>query len=283
MSSAQSTVLAIAGILAGFAVGSFLCVVIERMPFPLDEPDEFGDLYGMRPWREVLGGSSRCDGCDSGIKAYDMVPVLSWIVLRGRCRNCTARIPGIHPVVELAVPVLGAGVVLAMGWGWRTIPALWLVPVGIAGAVIDLRVLMVPTKIVWPAFAVTLLLSGLAALVESEPRWLLGGLIGIAGLAGPLALIWFAVPGGMGFGDVRLAVLLGWTVGFCGIRGSWSTVLFLVAGTLALSAVVGIVMGIGALIREGRRAKVPFGPSMVIATLIAVAFSQEILKGFQIS
>lgn len=282
MSSAQSTVLAVAGILAGFAVGSFLCVVIERMPFALDEPDEFGDVFGMRPWREVLGGSSRCDGCGSDIKPYDMVPVLSWLLLRGKCRTCGSRIPGIHPIIELAVPVLGVAYVAAFGWGWRTVPGLWLVPVGLAVAVIDLRVLMVPTRIVWPAFGVTVALSVVAALVSDHPRWLFGGLVGLLTLAGPLGVIWFVLPQGMGFGDVRLAVLAGWTVGFSGLQGSWATAAFLAVVTLAVAAVVGIVMGIGTLIRVGRQAKVPFGPSLVIAALIVAALSSRILDGFTI-
>lgn len=282
MSSAQSTVLAIAGVLAGFAIGSFLCVVIERMPVALDEPDEFGDVYSMRPWREVLGGSSRCDGCGSGIQAYDMVPFVSWFVLRGKCRRCGERIPALHPFVELAVPLLGFAFVAVYGWGWRTGPGLWLVPVGVAVAVIDLRTLMVPTRIVWPAFGVTVVLSVVAALVSDEPRWLFGGLVGLLALAGPLALIWFVLPGGMGFGDVRLAVLLGWTVGFSGLQGSWVSAMFLAVATLSLAALIGIASGIVGMAQYGRKAKVPFGPSLVLAALVIAAFSADIIEGFQI-
>ena len=283
MSGAQTAVLAVFGVLAGFAVGSFLCVVIERMPVPLAEPDEFGDMYAMRPWREVLSGSSRCDGCDADIKAYDMVPFFSWFVLRGKCRRCGSRIPALHPAVELAVPVLAAAAVAEMGWGGRVVAVVGLVRVGTAGSVIGRGVLVVPTRTVGPAFFVSVALAGVAAAVESEPRWLLGGLIGILTLAGPLALIWFILPGGMGFGDVRLAVLLGWTVGFCGIGDSWSTAMFLAVATLAAAAVIGIVMGIGGVIREGRKAKVPFGPSLVIATLAVSALSARILEGFAVS
>lgn len=282
MSSLQAVVLAIFGGLAGFAVGSFACVVIERLPVALDEPDQFGDLYGTRPWREVLGGNSRCSSCGAPIRAVDKIPFVSWLVLQGRCRGCNDRIPAFHPGVELAVPLIGAALVIALEWGWWLLPVLWLVPVGIAVSVIDVRTYIVPTKIVWPAFGVSLVLSVIAALVAHHPRWLFGGLVGIVVLSGPLFAIWFIMPRGMGFGDVRLTVLLGWTLGFVSITGSWVTVAFMAALTLTMAAVIGIVFGIVGLSVRGRNAKVPFGPSLVLGTLIAVAFAEELLRGFAV-
>lgn len=275
-------VLAVFGVLGAFAVGSFLCVVIERMPVLLDEPDRFGDLYGMRPWGEVLGGSSRCSGCGADIRPYDKIPTISWLVLRGKCRTCGDRIPGFHPLVELAVPAISVGLVLALGWGWRSVPALWLVPVGVAVAAIDFRVFMVPTRIVWPAFFVSLALSGVAVAVENQPRWLLGGIVGLLAFAGPLFLIWFALPGGMGFGDVRLATLLGWTVGFTAIDGSWMTALFVAITALLGAAFVGIILSIIGVTARGRHAKVPFAPSMILSVLLCIAFAEELIAGFEI-
>lgn len=282
MSSTQTAILAVVGVLAGFAVGSFICVVIERLPVLLDEPNRFGDLYDTRPWGEVLGGSSRCSSCESPIKAYDKIPFLSWILLRGRCRTCGQSIPGFHPLVELAVPAIGAVMVWQYGWGWRTLPVLWLVPIAVAVAAIDLRTYIVPTRLIWPAFAVALILSGIAVAVEGEPRWLFGGLLGILTLAGPLFVIWFALPGGMGFGDVRLTVLLGWTVGFATIEGSWVSAVFLSVATLALAAVLGLVLGIVGLAARGRQAKVPFGPSLSLAALVVIAVGHRLLEGFEI-
>lgn len=283
MTDVQTVLLAVLGVAFGFAVGSFLCVIIERMPIVLDEPDRFGDLYGMRSWSEVVGGSSRCSTCGEPIRAVDKIPLVSWLALRGKCRGCGDRIPAFHPVVELAVPAVGAAVVVAMGWGWQVLPVLWLVPVGIAVSAIDFRTYMVPTRLVWPAFFVSLALSGVAAAAAHEPRWLLGGAVGLLTVAGPLFVIWFILPRGMGFGDVRLATLLGWTVGFGSIDGSWVTACFTGVLTIAAAAVVGIVMSIVGLTARGRHAKVPFAPSLVIAALICVCFAAELLKGFQIN
>ena len=278
--TATEIVLAIFGTLAGFAIGSFLCVVIERLPVPLDEPDEFGDLYSMRPWGEVLGANSRCSGCGTAVRWIDMVPVLSWLVLRGRCRVCGASIPGFHPVVELLTPVVGVALVAAYGWEVRLLPALWLVPVGLAVSVIDLRTFMVPTKIVWPVFFVSIAMSAVIATTDGEPRWLLGGLVGIVALAGPLALLWFVMPKGMGFGDVRLATLIGWTVGFTTVGSSmWSAVLLAVL-VIALAAVLGIILGLVVLGVRGRQARVPFGPALVAAGLFCIAISTSVLDAY---
>lgn len=283
LSTAQVWVLAVVGVLAGAAVGSFGCVIIERLPVRLDEPNEWGDDYDTRPWSEVLGGESRCSDCGEGIRWVHKIPVLSWILLRGRCRSCGASIPAFHPIVEFLVPAVGVAVVWAFGWDWRVLPLLWLVPVGIIIAAIDIRTLIVPTRIVWPAFFVSVALSLAAAAVEGEWDWLRGGLIGLLLVAGPLALLWFALPSAMGFGDVRLATLLGWTVGFCTIDGHWNTALFTSVSVLAVGSVLGIVFGMGALMTQGRKARVPFGPPLVVATLVLSALGQTILDGFAIT
>lgn len=283
MSSSQAVVLTVFGVLVGFCVGSLTCVVIERLPIELDEPDEFGDSYGSRPWREVLGGSSRCSSCGAPIRWFDKVPLLSWVLLRGKCRSCGEPIPGFHPLVELAVPTIGFLLSIALEWGWRLSPALWLVPIGVAVSMIDLRTYIVPTRLVWPALVVSVVLSVVGALASDEPRWLLGGLFGALLLSGPLFVIWFILPSGMGFGDVRLTVLLGWTLGFSSIKGSWASVAFVAVGTLALAAVLGIVLGVVGLSVRGRNAKVPFGPALFGATIVMIAWSEEILRGFQIS
>lgn len=280
MSTAQVVVLAIAGVLAGFAVGSFSCVVIDRLPVELDEPDQFGDHYGVRPWREVFGGTSRCSDCGTSLRRSDMVPVLSWLRLRGRCRGCGSPIPGFHPLVELAVPLVGAGLVLGLGWGWRVVPALVLVPVGIVAATIDLRTMIVPLRLVWPALGVVVAVSGACAGFAGEWRWLFGGLIGILTMAGPLFVIWFILPRGMGFGDVRLAVLLGWVVGFTTIDGTWVTAVFCGAAALTCAAVAGVMMSFVGLAARGRHAKVPFGPGLVVGAFVVIAFGAELLDGF---
>ncbi|MCC6494761.1 MAG: prepilin peptidase, partial [Propionibacteriaceae bacterium] len=257
-------------------IGSFTNVVIHRLPCPLDEPNEFGDVWDTNPWRSVLGGDSSCADCGRKLTVADLIPVFSWLVLRGRCRDCGARIPAYHPLVEALVPALGVVAWVVVGWGWRLPLLLWLIPTGLAISVIDFQVLIVPTRIVWPSFFVAVAIAVAVALVIDQPRFLLNGLVGIAALAGPLFVIWFIMPSGMGFGDVRLATLLGWCVGFSSGRsyGHSATLSFL---TLAAAAVLGLIIGIGALGARGRNAKVPFGPSLLIAGWAVALFAPTVI------
>jgi leader peptidase (prepilin peptidase)/N-methyltransferase len=274
--SGAELALLILGALAYLAIGSFTCVVIDRLPIALDEPNDHGELWDSRPWSEVFGGRSRCSDCGTDIRPIDNIPVVSWLVLRGRCRACGSRIPAFHPLVELSLPLLFLGALWALGLNWTLLPALWLMPVGVAVAVIDLRTLIVPTRIVWPAFLVSVLLCVVAAGLEGEWGWLLSALVGMLALAGPLFLVWFAIPHGMGFGDVRLSTLLGFNVGFYAAGALWSAA-FLAALTLGSAAVLGILMGVIALGARGRGAKVPFGPALVAASFLSIAFAEAIL------
>jgi leader peptidase (prepilin peptidase) / N-methyltransferase len=278
--SPAEIILLVVGILIGLAVGSFTCVVIDRLPYERDEPDEYGDTWGTRPWREVVSGTSRCSSCGAGVRPRDNIPVLGWLLLRGRCRDCGERIPAFHPVVELLVPAGFLSSVWAVGWDWRLLPVLWLVPVGVAVSVIDLRTLIVPTRIVWPALGVSVVLSAAAVAARGgEWSWLLTAGVGALALSGPLFLIWFINPRGMGFGDVRLSVLLGWTVGFyAGSRPAAGAIGALLA--LALASVVGVVMGVVVLGARGRKAQVPFGPSLVIGAFTCALLAEPLLDAF---
>lgn len=275
-------VLVVAGTLVSFVVGSFICVIIDRLPVFLGEPNEYGDLWDTRPWSEVLGGRSRCSSCGTPVRPHDNIPVVSWLALRGRCRGCGERIPAFHPFVELLCPLLFLAAVWAIGIDdRRLIVALWLIPVGVAIAVIDQRTLIVPTRLVWPAFFVSVGLSVVAAALEGEWGWLLNAAVGLAVLAGPLFALWFIHPKGMGFGDVRLTVLLGWNIGFfSGVRPIAAVLLTLIA--LVIAALVGIVLGVVVMGARGRKAQVPFGPALIIATFLCVAFAPEILEPFSV-
>ena len=268
--------LVVFGTLISFAVGSFLCVVIERLPVELDEPNEYGDRYDTRAWADVLGGSSRCSSCGAAIRPIDKVPVLSWFLLRGRCRGCGDRIPGFHPIVEMVVPVLFLGSVCVIGMNWRILPLLALIPAGVVVSAIDLRTMIVPTKVVWPALAIVIALSILSSSVEGEWPWLATSLVGLCTLAGPLFLLWFLLPSGMGFGDVRLAVLLGWAVGFYGGSNPAAGAI-LAMFVLSAASIIGLVVGFVALGARGRKAKVPWGPSLFAAALLAIAVAEPFL------
>lgn len=277
--SPAEIVAVVLGAAAFLAIGSFTCVVIDRLPLQLDEENRFGELWDTRPWPEVLGGTSRCSSCGVAVRPHQNIPVVSWIVLRGRCSSCGDRIPGFHPWVELAAPLLFLAAVWSLGFDWALVPVLWLIPVGLAVAVIDLRTLIVPTRIVWPAFFVSVALTVLVAAIEGEWSWLLSALIGVAVFAGPLFVLWFAMPSAMGFGDVRLTVLLGWNLGFyAGTELFAPVILALIAMTVA--AIVGLLIGVVALGLRGRKAKVPFGPALVISAFACILLAEPILEPF---
>ena len=240
----------------GLAVGSFSCVVIDRLPMPLDEPNEFGETFGMRPWGEVAGGRSRCSGCGTEVPAHLNIPVFAWLALRGKCRNCGATIGAFHPMVEALVPVLWIGLALSLGWGWTLIPMLWFVPVAVIVGVIDLRTLMVPTKLVWPAAGISVVLIAASAAGLGETAVVVGALLGAAVLSGALFVIWFIKPGGLGFGDVRLAVLIGLHIGALVGTGGMILVVFSVVLTMGVAAFMGLLLG-GVLREQGNRRAAP--------------------------
>lgn len=286
--------LLVGGVLVGLIIGSFTNVVIDRLPLALEEPNEFGESWDTRPWGEVLGGRSRCSACGAPVRAVDNIPVVSYLVLRGRCRSCHEPYGGFHPLVELAVPAVG----LLVTWGvlaqdrspWTLMPFLVLVPAGIAITVIDYRTLIVPTRLVWPVFGATVVLSGAATLLAAggDPEWLLAALVGVAVMAGPLFVLFWFLPTAMGFGDIRLCTLLGWNVGFAAGSAGFGLgpAVFLAAATMAVSAALGLVIGIPvALATRGgggsiRKAKVPWGPSLVMAAFLAVALAGPVLEPF---
>lgn len=263
--------------LYGLLIGSFVNVLIDRLPVAREEENEYGEMWDFRPWRQVVGGRSRCSSCAAPIRPWQNIPVVSYLVLRGRCRSCGERYGAYHLAVELVVPLLGVLAVLGIGLHPPLWLALWLIPPGVAISGIDFRTLMVPTRLVWPTFAVSVAIAvGIAAYSD---RWsaLLGGLIGVGVLAGPLFLLWWFMPSGMGFGDVRLTVLLGWIVGFVAMFVTDRPVLavYLAVCSLAIGAVVGIVVGVA--LRAGFGKAIPFGPALFAAALFCVVMADRIL------
>lgn len=261
------------------AVGSFCNSIITRLPYELDEPDEYGDSWGTRPWSEVFAGTSACDSCGTGLRWSDNIPVISFVRLRGRCRTCGAGYGAFHVVVELLVPALALLTLWVMGFGWRILPVWWLIPVGVVVSAIDLRTLIVPTRAVWPALGVSAILAGSGALATGNWAWLLGALLGAVTFAGPLFLIWFIHPRGMGFGDVRLSVLLGWTVGWAVTSlGDTRIVVPVFAAVIALTlaAVAGIVLGFAMV--GARRLQFPFGPALVVGAFATILLAEPIQR-----
>jgi leader peptidase (prepilin peptidase) / N-methyltransferase len=240
---------AVAG-LAGLLVGSFANVVIHRVP----------------RGESVVGPPSSCPACGERIAARDNVPVLGWLLLRGRCRHCQAPIAPAYPLVELAMAGLWALVAAQL---WPDHP--WAVPAYLALAfaclvltVIDARTRRLPDAITKPAFVVVAALLAAAALAEGEPGRLARGLLA-AGLVGGLFLaIATARPGWVGRGDVKLVPTLALGLGWL----SWSA---LIVGFYA-AFLVGGVAGLWAMLVLGRSRKssLPFGPALAIGTVVGV-------------
>lgn len=232
----------------GLLIGSFLNVVIWRVP----------------RGESVVRPPSHCPACGREVRPRDNVPVVSWLLLRGRCRDCGEPISRRYPMVELATGVVFA--VLAVRFGAdAALPAfLYLGAIGVALWMIDLDVKRLPNAIVLPSYVVAGALLTAAALASGEWGDLLRALLGMAALFGLYFLLALVYPAGMGFGDVKLAGVLGLYLGWLG----WAEV---VTGGF-LGFLLGGVVGLGlmAVRRAGRKSQIPFGPFMLAGALIAI-------------
>lgn len=241
--------------LLGLMIGSFLNVVVWRVP----------------RGESIVRPGSHCPRCDAPIGPADNIPVLSWVVLRGRCRHCRARISARYPLVELASGALWAAMALRFGTSWALPAYLVLVSALLALSLIDLDTFLLPNKIVFPLAAALIVLFGLAAVLEDA-----GGAYARAVLGGLAAYAFFLTvhliaPRGMGFGDVKLSFSLGVALGWI----SWGSVFL----GLFLGFLLGAVVGV-ALIATGartRRDHVPFGPFLAAGTVLAILFGQPLL------
>jgi len=234
-------VLASGAILAGAfgaVLGSFLNVVAHRVPLR----------------ESVVAPRSRCPHCRTPIRSRDNVPVLSWLLLRGRCRDCAVAIPARYPLVELSTALLLAAVALVapspadMALGIALV--LLLVPV----TLIDIDHRIIPNTLMIAGSATSLALLGVLA-----PERLPEHLISAAVAGGFLLIAALAKPGGMGMGDVKLAAVLGL---FLGRSVGAAMLVALVAGSLIGAA---IIARKGA--HEGRRTAIPFGPFLALGGL----------------
>lgn len=250
--------LLLVGIL-GLLIGSFLNVVIHRVP----------------AGGSVVSPPSQCPSCAVAIAPRDNVPVLGWLLLRGRCRNCRVPISARYPLIEL----LTAAAFVAVAWRAAQLDQRAAVPallaftaVGIALAAIDIDVRRLPDRLVLPAYPVLAVLLAAAAVVRHD--W---SSLGRAGL-GALALFAFffalaaASPQSMGFGDVKLAGVIGLVLGYL----SWPALLIGAFAGFFLGAVVGVVvLATGA---GNRKTAVPFGPFMVAGALLALWVTAPVVQ-----
>ncbi|MBA2474372.1 MAG: prepilin peptidase [Actinobacteria bacterium] len=229
----------------GLALGSFLNVVAARVPLR----------------RSLVRPRSACMSCAVAIAPYDNVPLVSYALLRGRCRSCHTRIPLTYPAVELATAILLAGCVLAFGLSARALVAAFFCAVLVAVSATDLAHRIIPNRIVLPATVIVL-----AARIAIQPglEWPLAAL----GAALFFLLAALAYPGGMGMGDVKLALFLGAGLG-------WTVGVALMVGMLAALVPAAVLLW-----RHGARARklaIPFGPFLALGGIVALFAGESLL------
>ena len=242
----------------GLLVGSVLNVVIHRLPVNLS----------------LVSPGSHCPVCENPVRPYDNIPVLSWLLLRGRCRDCRTAISWRYPAIELVTAMLFALTAWTFGWSLYTAAAVVLVAVGVALFMIDLDHRRLPFSLTgFAAVGVVLVLGVDVALggARAVPTAVLSALVWAAVYGG----VWFATAGrGMGLGDVALAPVLGVTLGWLG----WGASLVGLLGGFVVGAVVGVVLIVGG--RAGRRARVPHGPFMLSGALLGMFVGQQLWQGY---
>jgi leader peptidase (prepilin peptidase)/N-methyltransferase len=227
--------------LLGAMLGSFLNVVAYRVPRR----------------ESLVRPRSHCPACQTPLRPYDNVPVLSWLLLRGRCRSCGAQISPRYPIIEALTAVLCVGVVLAhdsaAGIALSVLTILVVVPV----ALIDLEYKVIPNRITAPA-AVLALALGLALDPAGEPERIYACLVA----GGAIAAVVFLYPAGMGMGDAKLVAVLGLCLGTA------------VAVAVLVGVLAGVVVGVAVMaqrgVADGRKTKVPFGTFLALGAIVAV-------------
>jgi leader peptidase (prepilin peptidase)/N-methyltransferase len=272
LSAASVAVLSIFGAL----IGSFINVVAYRVPLKLS----------------VVAPPSACTRCGTRIKAYDNIPVVSWILLRGRCRSCHTAISVRYPVIELATAVffglvtlwvfagdvftqwIGASAAGLFATGVALVAFLYLAAVSVALAAIDVDTHTLPNNIVLPAYPVAAVLLTTAGLLGGEPERVLTSLLGGGVMFGVYFLLALVYPGGMGFGDVKLAGVLGLYLGWLG----WGS---LAVGAFSAFLLGGLFSLVLILTRKAdRKSGIPFGPWMLAGAWLGIFGGGAIAMGY---
>ena len=242
-------------VIFGLVVGSFLNVCIYRIPRNMS----------------IVFPSSRCPFCNNEIRPWDNIPVMSYLLLRGRCRSCKAKISARYPLIEILNAFLYVAVIWRYGIGWNSLVYAVLCSSMIVITFIDLEFQIIPDRITLAGVPLGLL-AGSFFLPDPFMR---SDLLGCkASLAGMISggdffyLVAVLSRGGMGGGDIKMMAMVGSLMG-------WKAVFL----TTFLGSLVGSVVGVFliAFKGKGRKTKVPFGPFLALGTLITLFFGQEIL------
>ena len=265
--------------LFGLLIGSFLNVVILRLPVRLEwqwrrdsrellelpEPDTTTAPPG------IVFERSFCPRCDHQLGAFDNIPLMSFLALRGRCRFCGAPISWQYPAVELLTGLAFATCVWQFGPGWQALAALAFTATLIALAGIDLHTQLLPDQLTYPLLWVGLLLSTITVFVDPVSA-LIGAAVGylILWSVAWAYKLWKGIEG-MGGGDFKLLAVLG---AWCGIKGVFPIVL--------ISALLGALIGSTLLFLRGRdfATKIPFGPYLAFAGWIQLLWGPQLIAAY---
>jgi leader peptidase (prepilin peptidase)/N-methyltransferase len=269
--------IALAAIVAlfGLAIGSFLNVVVWRLPR-----------------KESLSHpSSRCPRCERPIRWYDNIPVVSWVTLRGKCRDCGEPISARYPLVEAGTALFFAAVVV-----WVVSPRtgilysgdvfdvlalvvvavayLYLAAISVALTLIDLDTQTLPNRIVLPAYLVSGVLLTAATALTGNWTGMITALVGATALFGFYFILAFAYPGGMGLGDVKLAGVLGLFLGWLG----WGPLAVGAFSPFLFGGIFGLVLMV--LRKVGRKSRIPFGPWMLIGSWVGIFVGDRVFAWY---
>jgi leader peptidase (prepilin peptidase)/N-methyltransferase len=244
----------------GLVIGSFLNVVIWRVPRK----------------ESVVRPRSRCPGCEAPIAPRDNIPVLSWLMLRGRCRHCGEPIALRYPFVELVTGVAFAAVGARFAHSWGLPAFLVFTAALIALSAIDLEHYVLPNRIIYPLGFVGVPLLALASALDHDWSALGRAFGGAVAAFAFFYVVHLIAPHGMGFGDVRLSFVLGLFLGWLG----WA---YVAAGLFA-GFLYGAVVGVGVMAvvgMRGRKMQIPFGPFLALGAMTLVLFGAPILDWYK--
>jgi leader peptidase (prepilin peptidase)/N-methyltransferase len=251
----------------GLAIGSFLNVVIYRVPQGLS----------------IVRPRSACPRCGNEIRSRDNVPVVSWLLLRGSCRDCGEPISAFYPIVEIVTALAFTGIAWAalssslwsspsasLASSLSLLAFLWLASAGISLIIIDAQVGRLPNAIVIPLYVSGATLLGISAILASDYAALFRALTGLAALSALYGLLFVTVPNGMGWGDVKLAGILGFFLGWVG----WGALLIGALAAFVLGGLVGLWLI--ATKRAGRGSTIPFGPWMRVGAWGGIVWGNDL-------
>ena len=239
-----------AGVL-GAIVGSFLNVVVYRLP----------------RHESLISPASHCPACGTPVRPYDNIPILSFLLLRGRCRSCSQRISPRYPLVEALTAALCVGAVLVHHSAAAIALGIVLILLVVPAALIDLEYRIIPNRLNATG-AVAALAIGLALDPAGEPQRLIAG----AAAGGFLLIAAIAYPGGMGMGDVKLAAVMGLLLGRA------------VAPAILIALLAGVAAGVAVIARkgaaEGRKTAIPFGPFLALGAVAGVFVGPDLVTAY---